>query len=246
MEEQYTLPAVYVPKESAYPDDFLSVSETVNAISKKHIKVVNNVFTRRPFGSGGKLPLCVAEDTKTTSRPVLIEFAGTSTYGVSKYKAFGDDKKQDGESWSIAYSIQENPSISKLAEAIDALTVDVAKEYLPKIYAEVCGITDPKLYPTTVYRKTARGSTKYVRLTIQPGKVEFGPKKDLDKVQSLEEFPHDIPGPYHNVMALSHIDVSYKEDVLSIGPILYAKMIRADMAEPKKRKLRDENELNVK
>lgn len=261
MKTVFKLPTAYIPKASLYQDEFLTIPEFKAAVKDDHIKVQGKKFIKGKRGHG-RLRLYLADDPKNISRGVQVEFAAYSSYGVSKYAGEEDvvekepeqDKKEDKKEkkkretgWSITYSVDENPKLLTFTDEIDKLVADLVKSYLPKIYDDLCGITDPADYPVTTFRKSARASggspIKYFRLTIPVGRTEFGPETNLEEFQSLDDFPQNTAGRYRNVALLSHIDVSYKDGVVSIGPIVYAKMIRTTVSkEKRKRKFRDNDE----
>lgn len=260
MQKSYKLPAPYITNKSKYPEEFLTVSEFATAAAAGHIKVRAKKF-KAGKGGRGRLTFTLADDPKNISRPVYISFKAVSTYGVTKFTQYsgeekakdeGDEKeekkkKKSAGSWSIAFSIEENPKMATLAEETDKLIADTVKPHLDKIYEELCNWDDGQDVPATIYRKAARATSsspsKYLRLTIQPGKTEFGPKDKFDTVVPLDQFTQEAPGPYQIVMQLSHVDVSYKEGVVTIGPVMYGRIIRpAFEVSSKKRKFRDDKD----
>lgn len=262
MQKAYKLPSPYITNKSVYPEEFITISEFGKACKANHVKAKNKKFKAGKNGRG-RLTFTLADDPKNISRPVLVSFKGVSTYGVSKFKTAdtGDSektkdegeskeekkKKKNAGSWSIAFSLEENPKLSDLADHVDKLVVDTVKPHIEKIYEELCNWDKDQDTPTTVYRKAARSTSsdpsKYLRLTVQVGKTEFGPKDKFDKIVSLDQFDQETPGPYQIVMQLSHLDITYKDSVVSIGPIMYARMVRpAFEATTKKRKFRDDKD----
>lgn len=261
MQKAYKLPTAYITNKSKYPEEFLTISEFGQAVAASHVKARTKKF-KAGKGGRGRLTFTLADDPKNISRPVYISFKGVSTYGVTKFTKYpGDDdkSKEDGDekeekkkkksagSWSIAFSIEENTKLGHLAEEIDKVTADTVKPHLDKIYEELCNWEDGMDVPATVYRKSARATSsspsKYLRLTIQPGKTEFGPKDKFDTVVPLDQFTQETPGPYQIIMQLSHIDISYKEGVVTIGPVMYARIVRpAFEVSNKKRKFRDDKD----
>lgn len=253
MRAVYKLPTPYITKKSVYPDEFLTIGEFAEACEKNYVEVKGKKF-KKGKGNRGKLQLYLADDPTNISRPLYVEFKGVSSFGVTKYQELESEGKVKDEkekswkadgSWSIVFSVEENPKLLAFCERVDKLVQRQTKNYLPKIYEDLCNVSDPKDYPVTAYRKAARATasstTKYLRLTIPVGKTEFGDAKTLDEWTSLGDFEHDAPGPYRVVAMLSHIDVSFKEDVVSIGPIMYAKVVRTDFTKStKKRCFRDD------
>lgn len=262
MQKAYKLPSPYITTKSIYPEEFITISEFGKACKSNHLKVKNKRFKAGKNGRG-RLTFTLADDPKNISRPVLVSFKGVSTYGVTKFRNLetddGEKSKDEGDSkedkkkkknhgsWSIAFSVDENPRLGDLADHVDKLVTETVKPHLERIYEELCSWDKDQDTPTTVYRKAARSSSsdpsKYLRLTVQAGKTEFGPKDKFDKVVPLDQFAQETPGPYQIVMQLSHLDITFKESVLSIGPIMYARMVRpAFDATTKKRKFRDDKE----
>lgn len=264
MQKAFKLPAPYITNKSQYTEEFITISEFSKAVAAGHVKVRAKKF-KAGKGGRGRLTFTLADDPKNISRPVYISYKAVSTYGVTKFTKYGGDdekskdegedkeekkKKKSSGSWSIAFSVEENVKLGHLAEEVDKLVADTVKPHLDKIYEELCNWEDGQDVPATVYRKAARATSsspsKYLRLTVQPGKTEFGPKDKFDVVVSLDNFTQETPGPYQIVMQLSHIDVSYKEGVVTIGPIMYARIIRpAFEISSKKRKFRDDKDNDI-
>lgn len=259
MHKAFRLPVPYVTQKSVYQEEFLTISEFIKAIHADHVKIKNKKFRAGKNGRG-RLLFTLADDPKNISRPIYISFKGVSSYGVTKFVNYTGDvkvdeqddkeekkKKKSSGSWSIAFSTEENPKLANLADHLDNLVQQSVKPHLEKIYEELCNWDDSQDTPATIYRKSARGSStspsKFLRLTIIPGKTEFGPQGKFEKIESLAEFMQDTPGPYNVVLQLSHLDVTQKDGVVTIGAVLYAKVVRpAFEVNLKKRKFRDDQE----
>lgn len=255
MLKAYRCPTPYITSKSVYPEEFLTIKEFVKAYKAGHVKIRNKVF-KAGKNSRGRLNFVLGDDGKNLSRPVYISFKGLSTYGVTKYVTSTlesgksdetEKKKASSGSWSIAFSLEENPKLANFTEHVDSLVQVHAKPHLEKIYEELCGWEKGMDEPATVYRRSARSSasspSRFLRLTIIPGKTEFGPNGKFDKIESLSEFPQDVPGPYNVVLQVSHLDVTCEEGTVTIGAVLYAKVVRpAYDVSPKKRKFRDDTE----
>lgn len=249
LQKVYKLPPTYLTKDTRYPEEFLTCKELLSAISAGDVKVKCKTFKGDSYEARGRIPLYLGDDPKNVSRPCLFEFKAISPYGVTKFKKEEkSNKKQNDGSWSIAFSIDENPHLTLLTDGIDSFIDDVIKPFLPKIYEDFKGAPwkgDGDI-PYTL-RRSARSSegstTKYFRLTVAPGRTEFGPSDNLDVFQALVEFPQDTPGQYHNIASLSHIDVQWKKGAIIVGPVFYAKMIRNVPMQVKKRKLREDPEV---
>ncbi len=247
LQRVFKLPPTYITKDSQYPDEFLTTKEVLQAIESGEIKTRCKTFKGNYLDRRGRLPLYLGDDPKNVSRPILVEFKAISTYGVTKYKKTSDSKtKENDGSWSIAFSVDENPTLAKFTDGVDDFVSSITTPFLPQIYESLLGITNPEKYPVTKFRKCARSSdgstSKYFRLTIPVGRTEFGPADNLEEFVSLSAFPQDTPGIYHNVALLSHIDVQAKKGTIEIGPVFYAKMVRNLPVVAKTRRLRDDTE----
>lgn len=251
LQKVFKLPPTYITKDTRYPDEFLTIKEVLVALESGDLKAKCKTFKGSRSDGRGRIPLYLGDDAKNVSRPIYIEFKAISPYGVTKFKKtdtkIKDKGKENDGSWSIAFSIEENPILSKFTEDIDEFVVAITSPFLPKIYEDLMGVTKPEKYPPTVFRKCARASdgssSNYFRLTIPVGRTEFGPADNLDEFVSLANFTQDTPGGYHNVALLSHIDVQLKKGTVSIGPVFYAKMVRNLPVLTKKRRLRDDTEI---
>lgn len=259
MEIKYSLPVPYITKASKYQEEFLTPKEFRQAFEQGFIKGKKlNTYSKNRCS----ISMYLGDDAKNLSRPIYVNFKGYSNYGISKFRGKGkegeepeektgkkdkDDKEKKKKlgSWSIAFNVEENPHLVEIANSIDNYVKDTIKPMKKKLY-EYFSISDTD-NPLT-FRRCARASSgstiKNFRLTIRPGKCELGSAKDFTDIKSLSEFTQDTPGDYKVVMHFDHIDISYEKDVVSVGPILYASIIRSDFS-PKlvlKRKFRDDDD----
>lgn len=266
MDVVYQLPAAYITEASTYKEEFLTVSEARDAVKKGFLKSKDlNMYSK----NRGTIPMYLGDDPANLRRPIYINFKGYSNYGISKFqKKKGDlepreeqkkkkkkdredseekeetEEKKKKESWSIGFGLDDNPHLVELCADIDALVKKKVKAVETKIYEHFK--MDPTETPLT-YRKTGRSSSgssiKTMRLTVRPGRCELGPSENLDIFKSLEFFPQNTPGLYQVVVHFDHVDISYEKEIISVGPILYASIVRQNPV-PKntKRKFREDTD----
>lgn len=260
MEVAYHLPTPYITTASKYPEEFLTIKEFGEAAESGFIKTKTlNTYKKNRC----RLSLYLGDDPKNLSRPIYVGFKGYSKYGISKFKKQDEDtKKEETEevpevkdakktkqeqrkklgSWSIAFSLEENPNMVTFCDIVDAKV----KEFLAPLKAKIYDYFGVNVTETPLtYRKSGRATTgssnKMLRLTVLPGRCELGPRDDYNVFESLSTFETG-PGIYDGVLHVDHIDISFEKEVVSVGAIIYAVMIRKNPT-PKvslKRKIRDE------
>lgn len=195
-----------------------------------------------PFAKGakpnrGKISIYLNDGTNKHPRSTYVEMDLFSEYGLSKYEGESSDAvevvetkepakgKKFNKPLTIAFSLESNPGLDKYAAGVDEIVTRIMTKELPKVTQQLCP-GDAEV--TIKHRKCAKisaGSTvRNVRLTAWPGSTQLlvGP---TERPNSMNSFPQGETGRYKVIACPHHIDVVYKEGVLSYGCINQVKLV---------------------
>lgn len=211
----------------------------------------------KPYGTWRKgkaghysLPAYFDDGATGPSRPILVQISGYSKFGLGFFdeEKFGkkkagrpkkrsdpdeDPEKEDSKrqpSASIAFDYDKNVTIQALDAAVNASSKDHMKKMLPQLLSQVApGKTQKEV--TCIQRKAARAPSGMVQRSLRviayPGKIELQGKSG---VQSMDEYPKSVEGDYKMIIDWAGWDASFKDDVLSYGPVFYGR--RLEQTEP--------------
>jgi len=189
------------------------------------------------------------------SRPVLTQFNAYSQFGLDffkkkkKTKGFADDdeeeeqpkKKGKGKGKEkdkkddkprqkpalITFDYNKSPHVQQLDTTLNWIVEEImiSGGYLAKLKSLVAPGNEDKV--TSVMRPAARASSgrvkKGLRANAYPGGCEFRDKDN--KNVPYNNFIKNYKGDYRVITEFAGISASYKDNVLSYGPVLYVKKL---------------------
>lgn len=220
---------------------------------KKYSKKV--MGTAWEDGAAGQKTLSVyLDDGKSgTARPVLIQFCAHSQFGLDFFKkkrssgySEEDDeeepkKKSKGKGKEtktkkkprqqpalITFDYNKSPHVQILDEALNKITENLMSIHLPTLKQLVAPGNEDKV--TCKARSAARASSgrvrKGLRTSCYPGGCEF--RTASGENVSFNTFLKSYRGDYRAIAEFGGITASYKDEVLSYGPVLYIKKLAID------------------
>lgn len=147
--------------------------------------------------------------------------------GKGKGKEKKDDTPPRQKPALITFDYNKSPHIQQLDKTINWIVEDIMIDhgFLLKLKSLVAPGNEDKV--TAVMRHTARASSgrvkKGFRANAYPGGCEF---RDKDgKNVSYNNFTKNYKGDYRVITEFAGISASYKDNVLSYGPVFYVKKL---------------------
>jgi hypothetical protein len=231
MDKVVTASEPIISADAVIPHAVLTISELVD--NQDRIKPVG---TWRPSAFGhATLQLYFDDDATGTTRTTLVEWQGTSKFGLGFFKGEQDvptqaakgkkEKKMKKPSANIAIEYDSSPQ----AQVFDAVWNDTTERAMKGSVGSLIQLLSPSNpHVACIQREVARASSGYsqkkINMTCIPGKVELITKDN--KNVSMNDFTKDVEGDYILVTDTPYIDASLNNGVITFGPVSHVRYLK--------------------